>query len=272
VTARVGALEAEYLGRGRPLGESRLLWEIGEGGSDVRDLRSRLGLDSGYVTQGLVRVAGSSGDGRVRTARLTPRGVREREELDRLSDELAWSMLEPLDEERRGQLAAAAAAVERLLVATLVTISPEDPASEDARWCIQQYFTELARRFDTGFDPAASIPAEEDDLRPPHRLLLVARLSGRPVGCGALKHHPGAPTELKRMWVDPTARGLGLGRRLLGELEREAAAAGATTLQLETNRALAEAVDLYRSSGYEEVPAFNDEPYADHWFEKRLDD
>jgi hypothetical protein len=57
---------------------------------------------------------------------------------------------------------------------------------------------------------------------------------------------------------------------LLRDLERRAAAAGATTLHLETNRALVEAVALYRSSGWQEVPAFNDEPYAHHWFEKRL--
>src|SRR5262245_973929 len=116
VTARVGALEVEYLGRGRPLGESRFLWEIDGDGSDVRDLRSRLGLDSGYVSrllrsleaQGLVQVDEHSTDGRVRTVRLTARGAGERRELDRRSDDLAWSMLEPLDERQRAALAAAA--------------------------------------------------------------------------------------------------------------------------------------------------------------------
>jgi ribosomal protein S18 acetylase RimI-like enzyme len=72
------------------------------------------------------------------------------------------------------------------------------------------------------------------------------------------------------MWVAPEARGLGLGRRVLTELESEAAARGATATRLETNRSLGEAVSLYRSAGYVEVAAFNDEPYADHWFEKRL--
>jgi DNA-binding MarR family transcriptional regulator/GNAT superfamily N-acetyltransferase len=278
VTDRVGALEVEYLGRGRPLGESRLLWEIGVEGIDVRDLRQRLGLDSGYTsrllrsleTQGLARIEESPTDRRVRVARLTERGLRELRELDRLSDDLAWSMLEPLEEGQREQLAEATETVERLLSASLVSISPADPRSADARWCIRQYFAELARRFDTGFDPARSIPADDGDLIPPRGLLLVAHLRGRAVGCGALKHHPGAPTELKRMWVDPAARGLGLGRRLLRELERHATHAGATTLRLETNQTLVEAILLYRSAGYEEVPAFNEEPYAQHWFEKRL--
>src|SRR5581483_6044830 len=90
------------------------------------------------------------------------------------------------------------------------------------------------------------------------------------VGCGALKFHGRAPTELKRMWVAPSARGLGLGRRLLTELERLAAEHGVRVLRLETNRNLTEAIALYRSAGYREVDAFNDEPYAHHWFEKRL--
>jgi ribosomal protein S18 acetylase RimI-like enzyme len=90
------------------------------------------------------------------------------------------------------------------------------------------------------------------------------------VGCGALKFHDGAPAEVKRMWVDPAVRGLGLGRRLLAGLEDHAAERRVTALRLETNRALDEAVGLYRAAGYREVTAFNDEPYAHHWFQKRL--
>ncbi|HZS23613.1 MAG TPA: MarR family winged helix-turn-helix transcriptional regulator [Gaiellaceae bacterium] len=277
VTERVGALESEYLGRKRPLGESRLLWEIGDA-TDVRDLRRRLGLDSGYLSrmlraleeEGLAEVGESPADRRIRTARLTPRGRRERARLDRLSDELVGSLLAPLDERQRAELAEAAATVERLLCASLVTVQPEDPRSRDARWCIEQYFAELATRFESGFDPGRSIPADAGDLTPPRGLLLVARLRERPVGCGALKHHAGAPAELKRMWVDSSVRGLGLGRRLLRELETRAADGGARTVRLETNRALVEAIALYRSAGYREVRAFNSEPYAHHWFEKRL--
>ena len=63
---------------------------------------------------------------------------------------------------------------------------------------------------------------------------------------------------------------MGLGRRLLRELEQDAASAGATVIRLETNRTLTEAINLYRQAGYREVDRFNDEPYADHWFEKRI--
>jgi ribosomal protein S18 acetylase RimI-like enzyme len=156
------------------------------------------------------------------------------------------------------------------LSAAMVEIAPIDPAHPHARHCLQEYFTELNQRFDTGFDPALSIPADDEDMRPPAGLFLVATLRGDPIGCGALKFHGGRPAELKRMWVAESARGLGLGRRLLRELENRAAANGVRTVRLETNGSLVEAINLYRSAGYEEVPAFNAEPYAHLWFEKTL--
>ena len=278
VAERIGALTDGFLGRGRPMGESRTLWEIGLGGTEIRDLRARLGLDSGYASrvlrsleqEGLITVETSSGDGRVRYVQLTDAGRAERAELDRRADEVAWSFLEPLDAAQRDRLVTAMSDVQRLLLASMVDMAIEDPTTPDARWCIEQYFSELNTRFETGFDPSKSIPADTHELVPPRGALLIARLRGRPIGCGALKFHPGEPAELKRMWVAREARGLGLGRRLLLELERHAKQAGTRVVRLETNRTLKEAIQLYRSSGYREVAAFNDEPYAHHWFEKRL--
>jgi DNA-binding MarR family transcriptional regulator/predicted N-acetyltransferase YhbS len=278
VAERIGALSDHFLGRGRSMGESRTLWEVGPAGAEVRELRARLGLDSGYTSrvlqslerQGLISVQPSPADRRVRYVQLTAAGRAEWTALDQRSDEVAWACLAPLSPGQRERLVGAMGEVERLLRASLVRIAIEDPGSADARWCIQQYFAELQRRFEAGFDPARSISADAHELRPPAGALLVARLHGRPIGCGALKLHADAPTELKRMWVAPEARGLGLGRRLLHELEQHARSAGATAVRLETNRALTEAIQLYRSSGYREVPPFNTEPYADHWFEKQL--
>lgn len=160
--------------------------------------------------------------------------------------------------------------VERLLRSSMVIISPCDPRLPPARYCIRGYFDELAERFDSGFNPAASISADDDELTPPAGLLLLASLHDEPVGCGAVKFHAGAPAEIKRMWVSPAVRGLGVGRRLLAELEARAVAAGASTARLETNGSLTEAISMYRTAGYREVPAFNSEPYAHHWFEKQL--
>jgi len=278
MTERVGALNDHFLGRNHPLGEARLLWEIGVKGAKIRELRHRLGLDSAYVSrllrslekQGLVVVRTSELDGRVRVVQLTEAGLHERTELDHRADAFARSLLEPLSESQRLKLGAAMAQVERLLIASMVQVTVTDPTNQDARWCIEQYFTELGRRFETGFDPTLGISAHAHELVPPTGLLLVARLREEPVGCGALKFHENKVGELKRMWVAPRARGLGLGRRLLLALEHKAREAGMTVIHLETNRNLIEAIELYRHSGYQEVEAFNDEPYAHHWFEKRL--
>jgi ribosomal protein S18 acetylase RimI-like enzyme len=154
-----------------------------------------------------------------------------------------------------------------------VAIAVTDPRDPAARHCLQAYFAELGHRFDAGFDPAQSIPADDADLTPPAGLLLVATVAGDPAGCGALKFHPDDDiAEVKRMWVSPAVRGLGLGRRLLTELEVQAARHGAGRLRLETNRNLTEAIAMYRAAGYREVPAFNDEAYAHHWFEKAIAD
>ncbi|MEV7194163.1 helix-turn-helix domain-containing GNAT family N-acetyltransferase [Streptomyces sp. NPDC093510] len=278
VTERVGVLHDRYLGRDRPVGEARLLWEIGGHRQDVRRLRERLGLDSGYVSRllraleadGLVAVAPHPEDRRVRTVRLTAAGRAERALLDERSDELAGSLLSPLNATQRARLVAAMAEVDRLLTAATVTLDAVDPGHPDARHCLLSYFTELQELFDTGFDPARSLLPDAGGLRPPHGLFLVARVHGEPVGCAGLKLPPGSPAEIKRMWVAPAARGLGLGRRFLTELEALAARRGHTVLRLDTNKALESAIGLYRSCGFQEVPAFNDEPYAHHWFEKRI--
>lgn len=278
VTQRVGALNDAFLARRRPLGQSRVLWEIGPDGCDVRQLRARLELDSGYLSRmlrslegaGLAVVEQCAPDGRVRTARLTPAGLAERAELDRRSDDAAASILDPLSGRQRARLVAAMAEVEQLLTASAVVVSAADPREPAARACMAAYFAELAGRFDGGFDPDLSIPAGDAELMPPAGLLLLATLHGEPIGIGALKLHGAGPAEIKRMWVAGAARGLGVGRRLLSELEGCAAKRGVRVVRLETNESLREAIGLYRSSGYREVPAFSDEAYAHHWFEKDL--
>lgn len=276
VAEGIGALQEEYLGRGRPMAEARLLWEIGVDGAAVRELRDRLGLDSGYLSrllrslerQRLVRVHESDDDRRVRRVALTSSGRRERAVLDRRSDAVAERILEPLSEAQRASLLTAVVKVERLLQASMVRFTIERPASKDAQWCLAQYYAELNERFDSGFDIDAALPVGARELVPPGGALIVVRLHGQAVGCGIVKTPRGRPAYIKRMWVSPNARGLGIGRRLLAELENHAWGTGAASVQLETNRALKEAIALYRQSGYAEVAPFNAEPYAHHWFEK----
>jgi DNA-binding MarR family transcriptional regulator/GNAT superfamily N-acetyltransferase len=278
VTQRAGVLDDHFLGRDRPLGESRLLYEIGAGGADLRDLRQRLGLDSGYVSRlvnalrrkGLVRLNHAAGDQRVRSARWTAAGRREVREMNRRSDAAAAALLETLPAAQRARLVAAMGEVHRLLQLAGLRIERVDPACPAARACVDHYFEELNRRFESGFDPGASLPAEDQELMPPRGVFLVASVDGEPVGCGAVKLTSSGVGSLKRMWVSGSVRGLGVGRRVLEALEGEARRLGVTTLRLETNRTLDEAIRLYRTAGFREVPAFNADPYAHHWFEKIL--
>lgn len=278
VTQRAGALDDHFLGRDRPLGESRVLWEVGRGGAELRDLRARLGLDSGYLSRlvqslasaGLVTLRAGPEDERVRRAELTAAGLAEVAEMDRRSDDVARAILAPLADSQRARLVAAMAEVHRLLQAAGARIERVDPAGREARWCVAQYFAELAARFDGGFDPGKSLPNDDAEMRPPRGAFLLASVDGEPVACGAVKRIVPGVGYLKRMWVAESVRGLGFGRRMLGALEAQARDLGFTALRLETNRALTEAIRLYEASGYAEVPPFNDEPYAHHWFEKHL--
>lgn len=278
VTERAGALEDEYLSRDRPLGQARLLWEIGPAGATLTALRTRLDLDSGYLSRllrqlemaGLIVVRSRAEDGRERSAHLTAAGRAEWSLLDSRSDELARSILAPLSGPQCERLVAAMDEVQRLLLASMVDISVRPPADPLARFCIRSYFAELAHRFEDGFDPLVSMSADDVELTPPAGILLIATLRSEPVGCAALKFGDTKTAELKRMWVAPSARALGLGRRLLAELEAHAMKRKVRVLRLETNRSLHQAINLYRSAGYREVAAFNDEPYAHHWFEKHL--
>ena len=278
ITRRVGALEVNYLQRGRPLAEARLIFETGADGADVRALRSKLGLDSGYLSrllqslkkQGLIVLAKGDGDGRRRRVSLTRKGGAERAAYDKLSDNLAASMLGPLNASEQSRLLMAMGEVERLIRAASVEVRAEAPDSADARDCLNSYFQELAARFESGFDADADQSALVEDMTPPSGLFVIARLEGDAVGCGGFKRIGEATGEIKRVWTAPAARGIGVARRMLRALEAAAREAGVKTLRLDTNRALTEAHALYRSEGYLEIARFNDNSYAHHWFEKRL--
>lgn len=277
VTQQIGALENDFLGRDRSLGASRVLFEVGKSGLEIRELRERLGLDSGYVSrliksleaEGLLKISSSDADARVRVLTLTRTGLKELSVLNQLSDESAASLLRLLNKKQCDALIQAMETVEKILLTSNVRINIEEPVSRSAKKCIASYYQELAERFEQGFESSNSIPAEPDELTPPNGYFLIARLYGQPVGCGALKCHSDFG-EIKRMWVDVDSRGLGIGGRILQQLEKIAKENNIHLLRLETNQSLTEAQTLYRKHGYYEVASFNEEPYAHHWFEKKL--
>jgi DNA-binding MarR family transcriptional regulator/GNAT superfamily N-acetyltransferase len=270
VTRQIGALSDRYLGL-LPLGEARVLFEIDAAAGDAtpRDIRARLGLDSGYLSRvigslrrhGFVEETPNPADRRTKRLELTRAGRAEKRKLDRASDELAASTLEPLSGEQRERLLRTQHDVRRLLALSMFTVAVEDPSSGDARWCLGHYFAELDERFAEGFDA----PADETPSA-----FVIARLGGEPAGCGALKTLAPGVGEIARVWVDGPHRGLSLGKRILAALEDEARSLGHERVRLDTNRALDEAQAMYRASGYVEIARYNDNPYANHWFEKRL--
>ncbi len=278
VTLRTGALDESYLGRGRPLAQARVLFEVGPEGSDVSTLRERLGLDSGYASrllrvleeEGLVLVTPDDKDRRRRLLALTDKGLVEHAAYDARSDAFAQSLFDPLSAAQRERLVAAMAEVERLVNAASITIDAEPEESVDARRCVEAYFNELSQRFEGGFDPGTGGYASKASETPQTGVFLIARLDGRAIGCGALKAFDASSGEIKRMWVAPEARGMGVARRLLETLENAAMQAGFERILLDTNRSLAEAQALYRKSGYAETRPYNDNSYADFWFEKRI--
>ena len=138
--------------------------------------------------------------------------------------------------------------VERLLKVGAVEIQVEPADSDDARWCLEQYFSELAKRFEAGFDPSRGNEAGQE--RPqPDGAFVVARLHGRPVGCGMLRQIGDGVGEVKRMWVGPDVRGMGVASRILARLEQAARENGWNLVRLDTNRTLAEAQAMYRKAG-----------------------
>ncbi|CAN5861874.1 helix-turn-helix domain-containing GNAT family N-acetyltransferase [soil metagenome] len=277
-TQRIGVLVESYLDAGRPLGPSRLLFEVGATGARVVELRRRLGLDSGYLSRmlrqlehdDLVRVSPDTVDGRQRTVTLSPAGRREWQRLDRRSDEVARQLMEPLSARRRAELASALATAEHLLRAATVDIDVADPTSAAAQAALDRYFRELDVRFSSGFDADAGGDDERGAMRAPAGAFLLVRSDDATLGCGGLQRLDDRTAEIKRMWIQPDWRGLGLGGLLLARLEAAARGLGRSRVVLDTNETLTEAITMYERAGYHPIDRYNDNPYAHHWFAKDL--
>ncbi|MBP0112069.1 helix-turn-helix domain-containing GNAT family N-acetyltransferase [Bradyrhizobium vignae] len=276
VTSAVGALDTSFLGRGRPLGAARVLNAIGHGRSDVAEIRDYLGLDSGLMSrllrsledEGLIETAAREDDARRRMAKLTRAGRREFAAYEALSNAQADGIL--AQHSQAEVLLAAMDLVASALTRERVALDEMDPRSEQARYCLGEYYAELGRRFKHGFDVSLSRDPDANDMRRPRGSFIVAISDTLPIGCVGLKGTDHGYAEIKRLWVAPGARGLRLGRRLMDAAESTARELGITLLRLDTNSALPEAGQLYRSTGWREIPRFNDDPYPDLFFEKRL--
>ncbi|MEJ2001970.1 MAG: helix-turn-helix domain-containing GNAT family N-acetyltransferase [Maritimibacter sp.] len=276
VTTESGVLDSSFLGRGRPLGAARVLNAIGQGIGEVGALRDYLGLDSGLASrllrglegEGLIETVPSKDDARRRIARLTEAGRAEFDAYEALSNDQARQVLEA--HPRPDVLLAAMDLVATALGRDRVEIVEADPESPEARHCLTEYFNELKRRLGLAFDLEEVLSDGAEAMRPPEGGFLIAMSDGQPIGCAGLKAQTAEWSEVKRVWVSPAARGLGLARRLMDEVEARAKAQAIPVLRLDTNGGLPEAVALYQRLGWQPVERYNDNPDATHFFEKAL--
>jgi GNAT superfamily N-acetyltransferase len=209
-------------------------------------------------------------DRRRRVAVPTAKGRRAIERLEDRSEERARALVQPLAASQRRRLTDALATAERLIRAASASLESVDVASGEAVTTVRRYFDELDERFPGGFDPGDALVSDLAAMRPPAGDFLVLRVETGVVACGGLQPHTRSVGELKRMWVDPAWRGCGLAARLLHALEDRAAELGYREVYLDTNGSLTEAIAMYERAGYRSIERYNDNPYAQRWFAKRL--
>lgn len=276
VAVEVGALEDSFLNRGRPLGAARVLNAIGLGHQNLSDLRALLKLDTGLLSrllrsleaEGLIETRRNPEDRRSRVTTLTRKGQEEFEIYETLSDERAAQILARHKSAHR--LLEAMDIVTVALCREQIVFEEADYASDIATFCLNAFAAEIGARLNLPFDPKQAGDPSLSQMKHPNGTFVVARLDNMPVGCVGVKGNGADPAEIKRMWVAPAARGLGLAHRLMDAAEHAARTLGITTLRLDTNSTLVEAVGLYRKLGWTEIDRFNDNPYPDLFFEKTL--
>jgi len=279
-TKRIGVLEESFLGTGRPLAVSRLLFEIGAAdGATVRDLRERLDLDSGHLSrmlrrlekEGLVATTTDPADQRRRLVRLTDAGWTARQELDDRSEELAARIVAPLTDRQRERLTDALATADLLVRAATVRLREVSSTDPLGRAALGHYLDEIDARFPTGYQVEGPVAAAASG---PGSTYVLATSDGEPVAYGGIRPAPAVDAhtiEVKRMWVHPDWRGAGLGSRMLRHLESLACEQGGKRLVLDTNGVLTEAIAMYERSGYRRVERYpGSDPHATHFFEKLI--
>ncbi|KCV83830.1 MarR family transcriptional regulator [Actibacterium atlanticum] len=276
VAVEVGALEDSFLDRGRPLGAARVLNAIGLGYQNVADIRSVLKLDTGLLSrllrsleaEGLIETSPHPQDRRARVATLTRKGQAEFDIYETLSDERAAQILNR--HKNAPRLLEAMDIVTIALSREEIVFEEIDYASDLATTCLNAYAMELGARLNVEFDLKKAGDPDLSQMKHPHGTFVVARLGDMPVGCVGVKGNGGQLAEIKRMWIAPAARGLGLARRMMTAAEDAARDLGIEVLRLDTNSTLFEAVKLYQTMGWTQIDRFNNDPYPDLFFEKHL--
>jgi DNA-binding MarR family transcriptional regulator/GNAT superfamily N-acetyltransferase len=276
VTSEVGALDTSFLGRGRPLGAARVLNAIGQGQSNVASIREYLGLDSGLMSrllrgledEGLIETVSNRQDARRRIARLTEAGRSEFQAYEALSNAQAETFL--ARHSRPEELLHAMDLVASVLGRSLIAVEEMDPRHNDARFCLSEYYAELARRFENGFEVSLSRDPDAVDMIRPRGAFLVAMSDSLPIGCVGLKGTGSEIAEIKRLWVAPSARGLGLARRLMTAAEGVARELSINILVLTPTARWRRRNSSTATPAGTRLTVSTTNPYPDTFFEKHL--
>ena len=277
VTREVGALDDSYLGRGRPLGAARVLQLISAQGTDVAAIRAKLALDSGLLSrllraleaEHLIRLVTDPADRRRRTAHLTPAGEAEMQAYNAIGYARAAETLSRAGN-RQQALIDAMDLIATSLLRDQLDIRDADATDPAAIACLDAYYQLLIQKIPSLTRDMLTLPLSDPEAyRPPHGAFVIAWSDDLPVGTVSLRALDKTTVEVKRLWVDRSARGQGLARRLMQAIESRARSLGYSHLKLDTNAALTEALSLYRSDGWSDIPAYTSFP-ATHWLGKTL--
>ena len=277
VTREIGALDTSYLGRGRPLGAARVLQLVKPTGTDVAELRQRLDLDTGLLsrllrslaTEGLVQLTTDPSDRRRRIAMLTEAGQAEWHVYDQLGHAKAQAVFDHAGS-RQQALIDAMDLIATVMLQDQVEIRDADPDDPAALHCLAAYYKLLLDTFPLVTADMLPLPlTDPEKYCPPHGAFFIAWSDDLPIGCVSLRPLEPGVAEVKRLWVDPIARGQGLATRLMRTLESRARDMGFTSLKLDSHTDLAPAIALYRADGWVETTPYTSFP-ANIWMTKRL--
>jgi DNA-binding MarR family transcriptional regulator/GNAT superfamily N-acetyltransferase len=264
-TGQLGMLGPRFLATPHTLAEARVLFELAQAEQvEVSALRRRMRIDAGHLSRllarleqrGLVARERSAADGRRQIARLTEAGARDFAVLDRRSNDDTAARLAGLDGADRRRLVAALGEVRRLLQAAQPerTVALRAPRAGELGWIVQRHGELYAEEYgwDSSFEAlVARIVADyAEEHDPAHEAAWIAEVDGGPAGCVLCVRQDDRVAKLRLLLVEPRARGLGLGERLVGECIAFARAAGYRELALWTNDVLVHARRIYERTGF----------------------
>ena len=278
-TRQLGLLEDSLLDSGHSLSEARVLWELAHAADEGTPLTAsrlavELGLDAGYLSRllkrlrelDLVGVQRTAADARAQQLSLTPQGRRAFAPMDAASRQQVGLWLEALSEAEQSRLVAAMQTVESLLMGgeRAAVVALREPQPGDMGWVVQRHGALYAQEYgwSTAFEGLVARLAADfiEQLKPECERGWIAERDGENLGCVFLVQAP--PSEygegvakLRLLLVEPSARGLGLGRRLVDECERFARSKGYRKITLWTNSVLVAARAIYARAGYRLVKA-----------------